>query len=398
MLSGCAYQGRATKDEAKLMDKHAKLREQLIKNFAPAYPTAIVETDDGFRTQFPIDYRLFLAERFARILQADTDWFEHVISHQPTVGAFYEVILRNTLRELAPAGYEIVTGFVLDPYRPIHSKQLDIIAYDRTNSSPVFKSGELVVVRPSSVVSLTEVKKTLRMRDIEETIDGTFFSNLGTRRPTGDAYEGVQQVNIFGFSSKLKPARIANAVRDYLDKKIRYTKVRHKASRKEGSIVLQQIVLPSIFVRNDRFYLNCGLVPTKDVGSYKVEVTVHESLEESGCIGAFLLNALPMLHGEHMSFIGHQMQVIIEQVETNNVLVLSTTVPMREIVDTFIEDGRAIREFRVRGQAPHAVRIPKGLHWKHLKSFDEFAKKVGLDAFQVEEERELPSTQGPPQE
>ena len=141
--------------------------------------------------------------------------------------------------------------------------------------------------------------------------------------------------------------------------------------------MLQQIVLPNIFVRNDNFYINCNLVPTKDIGSYKIEISVQESFEKGGCIGAFLLSSLPMLHGEQMSFIGHQMQVITEQLETSNVLVLSTTIPMDDVNETFIENSEAIRKFRVKGQPPHAVTVPKGLHWKRLKSFDEFVEKVG---------------------
>jgi hypothetical protein len=311
-------------------------------------------------------------------------WFEHVISHQPTVGTFYEIMLRNALKELAPQSCQIATGFVLDPYRPIHSKQLDIIAFDQSQSSPVFKNGELVVVRPSSVVSLTEVKKTLRFPDIEQTIDATMFANLGTRNAGGYWLDGVQNVNIFGFSSKLKPENIAEKIRDYLDRKIEYTRVRHRKTKKVASLILDQVVLPSIFVRNDRFYINCGLSQKKaDSDKFRIEVAVHESRGQNGCVGAFLLHALPMLTGEQSAFIGSDIQVIKHTVETKETLLLHTMMSMGDVYQHFPREREKITKFRIKGRAPHSVTIPKTLRWNTLSGFDEFVHQVGIRSFRT---------------
>lgn len=236
-------------------DKHKRLAEDFMRRLAPQPAAVVIAHDDGIQSYHPIDDRYFLAERFAKIVHADTEWFERVISHQPTVGAFYEILLRNALKELAPVGCEIGTGFVLDPHRPVHSKQLDIIAYDRSKSSPIFKNGELVVVRPSSTLSVTEVKKTLRFHDIEQTIDATFFANLGSRPLRSELFEGVQSVNIFGFSSELNPHRIAENIRDYLEKKIHYTRVLAGPQKRRGSITIEKIVLPNVFIRKNRSYI-----------------------------------------------------------------------------------------------------------------------------------------------
>jgi hypothetical protein len=366
------------------MDKHKKLAEDFVRRLAPQLPSVIVGYDDGLHSRSPLDDQYFLAERFARLVQADMEWFEKIISHQPTVGAFYEILLRNTLKELAPIGCEIGTGFVLDPHRRVHSKQLDIIAYDHTKSSPVFRNGELVVVRPSSTMSITEVKKTLRLRDIEQTIDATFFSNLGSRRSAHRSLEGVQNLNIFGFSSKLEPRKLARTLRDYLEKKIHYTRVIAGPEKRKGSIVIENVVLPNIFIRTNRLYILSGLVPTKDIGHFKVGVTVFESFEENGCMGAFLLNALPMFQREQRAFIGSQLLIVKETIETEASLCLCTTTPMEDIDQTFKNDGVAIRDFRVKGKQPFAVLIPKGLRWKELKGFEEFIARVGEHAFQTE--------------
>jgi hypothetical protein len=367
------------------MDKHEKLRKDLLKRYAPGLSSVVVKRDDGLHVSFPTDDRLFIAERFARILEADMHWFEHIISHQPTVGAFYEMILRNTLKELAPSGVEIATGFVLDPYRRNHSKQLDIIAYDSRNSSPVFKNGDLVIVRPASVVSVTEVKKTLRMSDIEETIDGTFFSNLGTHRSQEGAFDEVQNLNIFGFSSNLKINSLAEKIRDYLDRKIKYTRVQHKTTKQIGSVMLRQIVLPKIFVRNDRFYIGTHLVPVEgDEFSYKIEVTVYKSVESSGCTGAFFLKALPMFGREQTAFIGSNLELIERSVQTEGSINLFSVVSMDEIHGNFKRDHAEILNFRVEGSSPHSVSVPKGLSWRSLSSFEKFVSKVGARNFHTD--------------
>ena len=271
---------------------------------------------------------------------------------------------------------------MLDPHRPLHSKQLDIIAYDRTSASPVFKNGDLVVVRPSSTLSVTEVKKTLRFHDIEQTIDSTFYSNLGSKSSAGN-FEGVQSVNIFGFASKLKPEETAKKFRDYLDKKIQYTHVFAKPIKQTVSITIEKVVLPNVFIRNDRCFIMSHLVPTKDLTNFKVTVDVNESQEKNGCMGAFLLAALPMLVQEQTTFIGSELLVVKKSFETEAFLVLRTKTSMHEIDDAFPNDRAAIRQFRVKGKQPFAVMIPKGLHWKTMNSFAEFVQRVGEQAFET---------------
>src|SRR5258708_2456975 len=121
-------------------DKHARLRAAMFKQMAPAGTEVLVKLDSGLLTSYAIEADFFLAERFARLIDADTNWFEAIVSHQPTVGAFYEILLRNSLAQLAPLGCEVGTGFVLDPHKKVHGKQIDILTWNSTSSSPIFKS------------------------------------------------------------------------------------------------------------------------------------------------------------------------------------------------------------------------------------------------------------------
>jgi hypothetical protein len=52
--------------------KHDKLRDQL-RELVGTTPSFVVLRDDGSKVLYPSDSRLFLAERFARLLQADVD-------------------------------------------------------------------------------------------------------------------------------------------------------------------------------------------------------------------------------------------------------------------------------------------------------------------------------------
>jgi len=307
-------------------------------------------------------------------------------------------MLRNALAELCPAGYEIGTGFVLDPERTVHSKQLDIIVYDQSHSAPIFKNGELVIARPSSVISATEVKKTLTFRDIEQTIDGTFFANLGTRREwSGPTYTGIQKINIFGFASKRKILNLAAAVCDYLDRKIRYTYVRAGDKKRTGKVMVENICLPDIFLMNDRHYILSSLIP-QDESTFKIGVTVYESHEVNGSVGAYMLNVLPrtpdnpVLKGsrhEDLSFIGSPINRIIEEISTKNVLDLTTWTSMDEIADHFAKDKAAIRAFNVNRKKPYAAHVPKGFDWRTLSSFREFVRRVSKWNFITGDERSL---------
>jgi hypothetical protein len=365
-------------------DRPSKIAEQFDK-YAVRPDELIFQMDDGLKTSINADVEYFLAERFARRVQAETEWFEEVISHDPTVGAFYEILLRNALKELAPIACEIGTGFVLDPHRAVHSKQLDILTYNCASSAPVFKSGDLVVVRPSSVMSVAEIKKTLDYGGLRETMDGTFFSNLGTH--TRGSYEGIQNVNIFGFDSKIDLRRYATTLKKYLDNALTYTKLSYKPSH-VGPVVLENLVLPNIFIRKNHFYIRCRLHVEEDPGEFRIQIDVHKSQEENGCIGAFMLSMLPI----EKSFISPQLEMVEDSIWTSNKINLSTVISMNDLARHFTQDYKEIVQFRVDGNQPYQVIVPKSLSWRKWSRFGEFVAAVGLRSF-VSAERILPVTE-----
>lgn len=94
--------------------------------------------------------------------------------HWLSVGNYKESLIRNFLRNTLPKRYEISTGFILSKDfngNLIKSKQIDIIIWDSTNYSPIFRDGEFVIIPPEACKIVIEVKGKLKLSDISYTID-----------------------------------------------------------------------------------------------------------------------------------------------------------------------------------------------------------------------------------
>lgn len=93
-------------------------------------------------------------------------------SHAPSIGTYHETIIRDFLSQYLPSSVSVNTGFIYHPNYGT-SPQLDIIIWNSANYAPIFKSAELVVVRPDSVIAVIEVKTKLNKSNIRSA-----FSNL----------------------------------------------------------------------------------------------------------------------------------------------------------------------------------------------------------------------------
>jgi hypothetical protein len=118
-------------------------------------------------------------------------------SHEPSVGAYKESILRGAVSKFIPKRYTVGTGFVVftkDSERNdatstnidlqnlkdhCTSKQLDIVVYDDYNFPPLLREGEFVVLRPESVRSVVEVTGYLTLKKLDEVI--TSFVDFGRK-------------------------------------------------------------------------------------------------------------------------------------------------------------------------------------------------------------------------
>lgn len=129
-------------------------------------------------------------------IRSDYGVIEEIIKHGPSIGNYYERILASNLGEYLPSRWKIGTGFVFDDVELRTSPQIDIIVYDDNTLAPIFRVGDLVVVRPEQVIGIIEVKKKLTLRDVDDLVDKYVFSNAGAEFGVN---KGIQVLNIFSY-------------------------------------------------------------------------------------------------------------------------------------------------------------------------------------------------------
>lgn len=103
----------------------------------------------------------------ARKIAADGEKISLFTTHPGTLGTYREARLKQYLRDHIGSSYNISGGFITshDPEGKniynVSSKQIDAIIYDDTTSYPLLKTDDFVVVEPSTVAAVIEVKSNL---------------------------------------------------------------------------------------------------------------------------------------------------------------------------------------------------------------------------------------------
>jgi len=132
-------------------------------------------------------------------------------SHFPSIGKYKENLLINVIKEYIPKKYEVATDFVLfvqeateerklkkgfDPLNMgsyVVSKQCDIIIYDSSTITVIFKDSDFVIVRPESVKAIIEVKSNANKKEVNNILDGCLDFALKWQK-TRKFYERHQNV------------------------------------------------------------------------------------------------------------------------------------------------------------------------------------------------------------
>ncbi len=81
-------------------------------------------------------------------------------------GIFREGLIRDFLSKIMPTSLSIDTGFIYGFDEINNSKQIDILIWDASKYSPIYKTKEFVVVSPDSVIAAIEVKTNLKKDSI----------------------------------------------------------------------------------------------------------------------------------------------------------------------------------------------------------------------------------------
>lgn len=217
----------------------------------------------------------FLLERYHKKLNAEVEWFEKMIKHPLFIGTFYENLIRATICEFAPKNQTVATGFVYDAEKNEHGKQIDILVYDDTDQDVLYRSNEFVVVFPGSVVSVSEIKKTITSSSIKEVIKSTLFNSLGSK---DKSIYGIQNLKIFGFYLKGSINSILNSIVNEIDKILELDEFMHNS-----------IVLPQIYFLNEPYLIETHIDYESEI-EFKIRADLYKCNDQSSL--AFYLNSI----------------------------------------------------------------------------------------------------------
>jgi hypothetical protein len=362
------------------MNKHPKEKQDFVDLQQPAGKCMIVEDSTGLLHKMYWNDENFLADRFHRKIKSESSWFENVIKHAPTVGTFYENLVRNTLREFAPTSNKVGTGFVYDSTRDKHGKQIDILVYDDSDRSVIYRCDEFVVIHPGSVISVNEVKKTLSSTNLKEVIRTTFFNNFGW---DNGEYPGVNTINIFAFSLSCKKETIITSLKEALEDCISSLLV--EAEGTVGNFPITYCTLPDIYFLDENFYLQTQLL-AKENG---FELEIH-SVTGTGSVGAFLSNVTrenPVkINTYEKSYLYRNIRPLSERYPVNGHILLIDIIPYPKLIDAYPENREKLISLSIEGKKPVSLYVPKGVRFSSYANAQEFFKnsKASIELFNDE--------------
>ena len=363
--------------EKKGKDLRDHVPEPVLENQRPPTGKGLLIEVDGLLHMYHHDEHLALGERCSRRLKAEQGWFETLVKHAPTIGTFYENMLRSLLNETIPSKLKAGTGFIFDPNKNKSSKQIDILVYNSHDFAPLYSSGEFIVVSPEMAVSQSEVKKTLLHRHIRDIIRTTLLSYAKY-----DAFERCpfQQISVFSYDSKIMTDKIFNMVVSELTIAIKAL----CGTANDGSNVtfgINGLVLPTFYFFDRSDYIQTKLIKSQGIGAFSVEVTQHTASHENS-LNEYLESMAPTLVGSN-DFDKKNLRTLPihnygrRELIPNNIFAFRNASMLR-LADIFRDDKDLICNFRVNGVRPFGVFIPCGIDVKDIRGFKEFINLSGL--------------------
>jgi hypothetical protein len=106
-------------------------------------------------------------ESIAAELIAAKDKIRNLVDHWPTDGGWKEVVLRNILRKHLPESCIVGQGFIVG--KDTVSSQIDVLVVSK-NQPTLFKDGDMLIVTPSAVRAIIEVKTNLSNIDYSDAL------------------------------------------------------------------------------------------------------------------------------------------------------------------------------------------------------------------------------------
>lgn len=177
------------------------------------------------RTYFNSETKILL-EKYNRIESLLPSSNRNGASHTGEEGRFIEALIREFLNKHLPKQVEAGTGFIYRPATKIgkhdrtrrrteidkHSKQLDIIVYDKYNY-PMFETfEEFMIVPPEGVIGIISVKKNLYNDQIEDELKALAqAAALCTHKNNANKLVRGPNTSLISFSNKLTSKKYEGA-------------------------------------------------------------------------------------------------------------------------------------------------------------------------------------------
>lgn len=100
-------------------------------------------------------------------------------------GEHCETLLRDAIQRVLPPSLKVAKGYIHGVRKtangPTRSPEVDILIYDAQHFAPLFSMGQFVIVRPESVRSVIQVKRTLAAQPLASAIDNVVTSKTHIR-------------------------------------------------------------------------------------------------------------------------------------------------------------------------------------------------------------------------
>jgi len=320
---------------------------------------------------------LDLAKRFSNRIKGELEWFESFVSHSPSVGGFYEHLIRMAISDVLPSRWKLGEGFIYDSNREVCSKQLDLIVYSDNDIPPIYRRDSFVVVSPKSVVAVGEVKKSLRSSDIREQIKATISSNFGTYE---NSPNGVSRLNIFCYKSSTSTSRIVSVIKEEIEAFI----TNFKSTTKSGSKVTLgccNMVLPCVFFLDRSECIFTQLTQNSSLNE-KVIISVLQGDREDSL--HFFLESMSAAENNGVasgdrSFLTMPLRNVKQEISLPEPLFCVRNLTMEEISNQFPKEVERLKGLSFKGQRPFGANVNARTDLKKLSNLSEL---IALPGFQ----------------
>lgn len=179
--------------------------------------SVVAQSRDGFRA---------FASSFCREFMVSKDRVFNLLGKTANYesGTYRETLLRDLLSRLLPSSVSVNTGFVYGGELEKNSRQIDILIWNSAQHACIFRTENLVIVPPESVVAVISVKTSLEKKTLEESLENVtsvvpldyrFRTDNGSESMESSVFPIRKYLVFYDNQRKMKTENVFTAVQDF---------------------------------------------------------------------------------------------------------------------------------------------------------------------------------------